>query len=69
MIYCTVCVPPTTHEGFGELSSHLGQRHSSKVSECCGAEWIEELGLHCPKCGHGTGFILMARGLDRGDHR
>ena len=37
------------------------QRHSAKVSECCGAEWREELGLHCPKCGNGTGFTLMPR--------
>lgn len=26
------------------------------VSQCCGAEYQEEHGLHCPKCGEGTGW-------------
>lgn len=31
------------------------------VSRCCGAEYREESGLHCPNCGAGTEWELNAR--------
>lgn len=31
------------------------------VSQCCGAPYREEYGLHCPNCGDGTGWELNAR--------